>query len=236
MIDLDKNDSQESQVSYRAKNSKEIKELKRSNERLASENRRLKSELSLVVHTSEKKIEENNLKGFKFVAALTLILLFSFMVFVAEAGKNLLEYKRAGESMMTLYNECIDSKNSGVINNSSSLSEISSSILQTEQVELQADISEKAKLNKISGVLFFGFESPTGSVDLKDATADELNRLVTSVNNEDLKGHIARYSIVDIVKIIGDRRVEDVQNGIYFVLSNAKKTTLEIFHNKDNEN
>ncbi|WP_144415423.1 hypothetical protein [Pseudomonas putida] len=117
MIDLDKNDSQESQGSYRAKNSKEIKELKRSNKRLASENRRLKSELNHAVHSSEKKIKEHDEMSIMFIAKLSIVLMLGFMFFILIAGKNLREYERAGEQAITLYNQCVDSKNSDVTNN-----------------------------------------------------------------------------------------------------------------------
>ncbi len=235
MIDLDKNDFQESQVSYRVKNSKEIKELKRSNERLASENRRLKSELNHAVHSYENRIKESNSEIFKCVAALTIFLIFAFVLFITAAGQNLREYKRAGEQAYTLYSQCIDSKNSDVINNSSNLSEIGSSILKTKQAELQSELNEIPELKNLRGLVKFGFESPTKSVDLSDSADYEFNPAIGSVNDGTLS-KIDRVSLAKIVESMTDRKIEDIQDAIYSVVSQAKKSSLDESNDKENGN
>lgn len=212
MIDLDKNDFQESQVSYRAKNSKQIKELKRSNERLASENRRLQSDLDRAVNFSENKIAENNSKAVKSVAALTIIFLFAFMVFITEAGKNLREYKRSGEEAYTLYNQCVSSKTVEANHSSILLDEIASSIIKSKQVELQNEVNEIPDLKNLRGLVKFGFESPTQYVDLPDS---------------------ADYEFNPVIRYYGDL---NPQYGIDSLLRSAKVTMLAIFHNKQSEN
>lgn len=235
MIDLDKNDFQESQVSYRAKNSKQIKELKRSNERLASENRRLQSDLDRAVNFSENKIAENNSKAVKSVAALTIIFLFAFMVFITEAGKNLREYKRAGEQAYTLYSQCVSSKTVEANHSSILLDGIANSIIKSKQAELQSELNEIPDLKNIRGLIRFGFESQTQSVELPDSADYEFNPAIASVNDGNLS-KIDSVSLAKIVESMTDRKIEDIQDAIYSVLFHTKKSSLDESSDKENGN
>lgn len=228
MIDLDKNDLQESQVSYRAKNSKEIKHLKNEVKRLRAENASLKSESKKIeVNQSSNSIKDDS-ETYSWRLLLLVVLLFPLPFFLSISDRAI-EYKDK-------YDQCISSKTVEANHSSVLLDEIANSIIKSKQAELQSELNEIPDLKNLKGLVRFGFESPTQSVDLSESADYDFNPVLRSINKEDLKEHLGSYSIIDIVKIIGDRRIEDVQNGIYFVLSNAKKTTLEIFHNKENGN
>lgn len=158
MIDLDKNDSQESQVSYRAKNSKEIKHLKNEVKRLRAENASLKSEPKKIEVNQPLNSTKDNSESYYLYLLLLVVLIFPIPLFFS-IGDRAMEYKDK-------YEQCVSSKTVEANHSSILLDEIANSIIKSKHIKLQSEISDKAKLNNISEVVFFGFASPTKSVDL----------------------------------------------------------------------
>ncbi|HDS0926258.1 MULTISPECIES: hypothetical protein [Pseudomonas] len=227
MIDLDKNDSQESQVSYRAKNSKEIKNLKKEVKRLRAENASLKSESKKVeVNQSSNSIKDDSEK-YSWRLLLIVVLLFPLPFFLSVSDRAI-EFKDK-------YEQCVSSKTVEANHSSILLDEIASSIIKSKQVELQNEVNEIPDLKNIRELIRWGFESPTQSVDLSESADYDFNPAIGSVNDGTLS-KIDKVSLAKIVESMTDRKIEDIQDAIYSVISHAKKSTLDELHEKENGN
>ncbi|HFT7945236.1 TPA: hypothetical protein ACGR77_002676 [Pseudomonas aeruginosa] len=258
MIDLDKYDSEESQSSYRAKNSKELKHLKGEVKRLRAENASLKSarEVAAEKHKTQKESDDNDISWFYWLLFITL---FMFLVnhALSKGYDQVIEYKNK-------YEQCLNSNDPVELRNLNGILEVKSAFIKAQYAALQL-AADKERYEKS----IYGFSSALERAGLSNATFERLEispsllvndgnmiQQISKTFKEQYASELERESIaattklinterssktkiIDQIKSEGDRYIEDFQDGainaINYVRNILTDPNLEVLEGGEKE-